>query len=395
MSYFLFLLFLFIFKCSEITNSKNKQRNLQSEESDDFQNIRTHIDTDCLFLFGDDNFKIFNESLNKARETIEKIVKVKRIENTIYFHNYGKDYAYQISPKLSKCNKELNIRIPADLVIFIRDSSNSLDGATDFGIPEISEYVNKNSNNRPIFGVIGYLWNTNLDNLDDESKKQVIYTHLLHEITHILGFNKTILLKKGLIKEESKKMRMNSNTPKKYYYIGENVLNRAKKYYNCSNLTGLEMDDSNGNEAKDGSKIHWSERLLLGEYMTPNFYYSEQIISEFTLDLLKDLGWYEINYFTGGLMRFGKNRGYDFMNSDCVKQFSDKSVKTNFQNEFCSNAYEVSNPFETCSSGRQSKGNCVNTYQYSRIESNSNYTRSAFSSYDSESKGFSSSKKYL
>ena len=64
------------------------------------------------------------------------------------------------------------------------------------------------------------------------------------------------------------------------------------------------MDDVNGKEASDGSKIHWSERLLLGEYMTPSFYFSEQIISEFTLDLLKDLGWYEINYFTGGLHYF-------------------------------------------------------------------------------------------
>ena len=32
-------------------------------------------------------------------------------------------------------------------------------------------------------------------------------------------------------------------------------------------------------------------------------------ISEITLALLEDSGWYKANYYTGGLMRFGKNKG--------------------------------------------------------------------------------------
>jgi hypothetical protein len=39
--------------------------------------------------------------------------------------------------------------------------------------------------------------------------------------------------------------------------------------------------------------------------MTAFSYVQEQVISEFTLSLLKDIGFYEVNNYTGGLMRFG------------------------------------------------------------------------------------------
>ena len=85
----------------------------------------------------------------------------------------------------------------------------------------------------------------------------------------------------------------------------------AAKYFGCgkNNLKGVEMDDFNSLETQDGNSIHWSARILLGDYMTSELYYTEQAISEITLASLEDLGYYEINYFTGGLMRFGKNKG--------------------------------------------------------------------------------------
>ena len=58
---------------------------------------------------------------------------------------------------------------------------------------------------------------------------------------------------------------------------------------------------------------HWEQRILLGDYMGAVIYQEEMVISEITLALLEDSGWYKINYYTGGLMRFGKNKGCDFM----------------------------------------------------------------------------------
>jgi len=289
--------------CSEKQDLKNEKRNLQispSVESDDYNNIRIEFDTNCLSL-SEINEPIFNNALNKAKETIQRIVKVKNLQNNIDYEYHGIKERSDISKKFKDCNLKLKYAT-SDLVIFFRNSLPGLDDETDFGLPEIKVFLNNNENNRPIVGLINIYWNKALDELDEDSKEKVIYSHLLHEFTHILGFNKTILQNKNLIYKKSQKMRMNSKDFDKYFYKGTNVIERAKKYYNCQSLTELEMDEDNGNEAKDGSKIHWSERLLLGEYMTPKFYYSEQIISEFTLDLLKDLGWYEINYFTGGLI---------------------------------------------------------------------------------------------
>ena len=54
---------------------------------------------------------------------------------------------------------------------------------------------------------------------------------------------------------------------------------------------------------------HWEARILLGEYMNSEVHTPEQAISGFTLALLEDSGWYKVNNYTGGLMRYGKNQG--------------------------------------------------------------------------------------
>jgi hypothetical protein len=41
--------------------------------------------------------------------------------------------------------------------------------------------------------------------------------------------------------------------------------------------------------------------------MTSEQYVEEGALSEFTLSFLEDTGWYQVNYYTGGLMKFGKN----------------------------------------------------------------------------------------
>ena len=93
-------------------------------------------------------------------------------------------------------------------------------------------------------------------------------------------------------------------------------------------------------------------------------YYAEQAVSEITLALLEDLGdWYKVNYYTGGLMRFGKHQGCNFSTDDCIQYISSAMAqKSLFRNEFCSNIYEDSSSFGTCTSGRQSLADCSNMY---------------------------------
>ena len=181
---------------------------------------------------------------------------------------------------------------------------------------------------------------------------------------------------------------MNIATKIKLFFTGTKALTEARNYFDYPSLPGIELDESNGKEINDGSSIHWSERILLGDYMTTRLYFTEQAISEITLSALEDLGWYKVNYYTGGLMRFGKNKGSAFFNYDCVEGVTGVSgVKTNFSNEFCSNIYEgENNNFGTCSSGRQSMSFCYNTYY--KVDIDYEYARSNINT----NKGFSESK---
>ena len=222
-----------------------------------------------------------------------------------------------------------------------------------YPITKIIRHIDDKQINRPFLATIVFTYTLTGDN---NAQIQDISTLFLHQFTHILGFNKTIFNNLGLISKQETKNRMNIATKIKLFFTGTKALTAARNYFDYPSLPGIELDESNGKEINDGSSIHWSERILLGDYMTTRLYFTEQAISEITLSALEDLGWYKVNYYTGGLMRFGKNKGSAFFNYDCVEGVTGVSgVKTNFSNEFCSNIYEgENNNFGTCSSGRQS-----------------------------------------
>ena len=74
-------------------------------------------------------------------------------------------------------------------------------------------------------------------------------------------------------------------------------------------------------------------------------YQKEMAISEFTLAFLEDIGWYKPKYYTGGLFRFEKDKGCDFINND----YLDSNLKSNFKNEFFD---DTNKEYGSCSIGR-------------------------------------------
>jgi len=84
--------------------------------------------------------------------------------------------------------------------------------------------------------------------------------------------------------------------------------------------------------------------------------YPEIVISDISLAVFEDSGFYKVNYYTGGLFRFGKGEGCNFFNQKCIIDGG-----TLFANEFCIKSQE---PF--CTSGHLSKGHCY-IAQYSSI----------------------------
>jgi len=94
------------------------------------------------------------------------------------------------------------------------------------------------------------------------------------------------------------------------------VVETAKKYFGCSTLQGVELED-NGGEGTAGS--HWEARIMYSDFMIGRTIL-ENVLSEISLALLEDSGWYKVNYYTGGFFRYGKGKGCEFLNSKCVKE---------------------------------------------------------------------------
>ena len=211
-------------------------------------------------------------------------------------------------------------------------------------------YLN-NEDKRPIMGYI--LINPYINDYEDKNSKEYFILLFLHEITHILVFSDGLYkyyLYSGSVTTKkiiNGKERTLISTPK--------VKNIAAQHFNCSSITGVELENQGG-EGSEGS--HWESRVMLGDYMMSSDY-GEIVISDITLALFEDSGWYEVNYYTAGLFRFGKGQGCDFLNSVCATNGS-----SNFKYDFCDFKTD-----DTCSSNNLNRGYCYwSTYSSIPVE---------------------------
>ena len=123
------------------------------------------------------------------------------------------------------------------------------------------------------------------------------------------------------------------------------VLTTARQHFNCTSLNGVPLENQGGSGSA-GS--HWEARYLLGDYMISSDYF-DNVISDITLALFEDSGIYKVNYYSGGLFKFGKNMGCEFFDNKCLE-----GGNTAFKNEFCTVNSEY-----ICSRTKISRGQCI------------------------------------
>lgn len=161
------------------------------------------------------------------------------------------------------------------------------------------------NNNRPILGIVELRPNYDFSLKNSEKFLSLL---LLHEITHVLVFSPSLY----------SLFQTNPNT-KIFDFEIINGINRTKictpkvvqaaqKHFNCSSISGIELENQGSNGTLGA---HWEARIMLGDYMIA-IDYPEIVLSDITLSLFEDSGWYSVNYYTGGLFRFGKNMGCSF-----------------------------------------------------------------------------------
>ena len=336
-----------IFETTPPPKKTNTIRNLNSIE---FFPVRIFLDLTYIKLQSQtieqteilNNFNIMMLALNQSVKAISEIIKVERYEK-----NYFKDglNATILKSRINIWDGALNdsnyIHKNYDYVLFTK-----LSNFEELSINMLTQpFYLAADTNRPLLGIIeiNYLLLNENKNNYAEYLKNIFF----HELFHAFGFLKSAFQhfpggEKDSIFTEKGVGEMNMT-----YVKTKKVLNFAKKYFGCDNITGVELE----NQGSMGSKNnHWDSRVLLGELMTSEFYEDEMALSELTLALLEDSGWYKVNYYTGGLMRFGKNRGCEFLNSYCLSQ----NKTTKFPNEYYDLEFTNLN-HPTCSTGHLSR----------------------------------------
>jgi hypothetical protein len=276
----------------------------------------------------------FNTIKNIIEETLKEFQKFLKIQHTdINLSGYAETI-------MQECDLDsigsgyASFLIDNDVIVF-PSFSNTLDKNVLAAAGACLTYKINSNKVRPVVGIL-YI-NPRLA-FDKDNTREYMKNLLLHEITHILVFSPTLLQSLGMTSKS------NSIT----YVTSPKVLIKARQHFNCASINGMPLENQGG-EGSAGS--HWEARYMLGDYMISTDY-MDNVISDITLALFEDSGLYEVEYYSGGLFKFGKNKGCSFLNNKCIVGSSPISE------EFC-----VRQRQPMCSQSRTSKGFC-GIYQY-------------------------------
>ena len=319
-------------------NLKNNQTFIGGNRrrlSYDYTPIKVKIDYTLLQnqnnrrIISDTNYQRFKMELDKMPGYLEKLISVKHetfnAEKLMEHINSKCQYSKKNIFTINNLNNDDTSTY--DLFVYpIVDEDEEL--LKNNVIAAASHCILSQNTYRPIVGMI--LLNNNLNSKND--LEYYIKNSIFHEFFHILGFNTLFFEGRAYFSDNA----IYLNSPK--------LLEKAKLHFGCENIPGLRLENQ-GEQGSIGS--HWDARFMQGELMISEDY-SEVVLSDMTLAFLEDLGYYQINYYTGGLFRFGKNQGCSFLNKQCVY-----GEGTLFPNEFC---FVPNKAF--CTSSHTSKGFC-------------------------------------
>ena len=288
----------------------------------------------------------FQSAFNLAIKTLQTYLKVKEHKTYSFSFEQMKSQLFDFEPSDVQNLLKNASSINADLYLipYISYLGAGVDAAA-YGM-----FFDRDSK-RPVLGAIEL---SLYYNFGQKNSEKFLAMLLLHEITHILGFSDYLFpfflgIKHPTIKADINGItRVLISTPK--------VLEKARGHFGCPSLEGVELENQ-GDEGSVGS--HWEARIMLGDYMISTDY-PEIVVSDITLALLEDSGWYDVNYYTGGLFKTGKGEGCNFLQLTCIDK---NSETTRFPLDFCHN-----NTDEICSPGMIDRGYCGITSDNIRSE---------------------------
>ena len=310
--------------------SKVKTNLVKSISSNSYTPISIGYDFTTLQKPNSMTSSIFSKVKSLLQETREEFSKILTIQHQSISLSGKKNYIKNYCDLNTIGDDYSNFLITNDLIIFPSFDSTLGEGVLAAAAPCLLA-----NNYRPIGGVLYISTTLGFDATNFELYMKNL---LLHEITHILAFHPDIF----------SNLRMYKTVGSISYITSSKAVTKAREHFGCSLLTQIPLENQGGTGSV-GS--HWESRYMLGDYMISTDY-PDQAISDITLGLFEDTGFYKVNYYSGGLFKFGKGKGCEFFNKDCIE--NDKATF----DEFCDTAKEA-----MCTSSRAIKSSCyITTY---------------------------------
>lgn len=221
---------------------------------------------------------------------------------------------------------------PTDIPAIYRNQENPTDGI-DFLLLVTSRPImgstvlafaytcaQEEQTHRPMVGQVNFNTSSLIDNPGDLPRQAGAAAH---EIIHSLGFSSS---KFGDFIEYTGTKTGSSYDVRRLPYseviyagasiVTPSVVREVRYHFNCSKLIGGELEDGGTSGATAGS--HWDKKWFFNEILTgssANF----PILSNVTLALLHDSGWYSVNFDASEPLLWGANWGCDFLLEDCGK----------------------------------------------------------------------------
>ena len=324
-------------KISAENSPNSKLRNLSPRE------IKIYVDYEILdknVLNGQltsSQLSIIKQSMDLTINTIKSFLIVKEPQNfEITKEALEKvsieEFSVEEVPNLISESKELDYDL--FIVAYIDSRNRDFDAAA---YPILYDSKTK----RPVLG--GLILKKNY-NFDSNNVVRFLAMLFLHELSHVLAFSNSLfyyfqgITDPTVVKVVNGLPRILLQTPK--------VLEYARGHFGCPSLTGVELENQGGSGS---SGSHWEARIMLGDYMISTDY-PELVVSDITLAVFEDSGWYNVNYYTGGLFKTGKGEGCNFLQLTCIDT---ETKKSRFPIDFCHSTYD-----EVCTPGMLSRGQC-------------------------------------
>ena len=228
-------------------------------------------------------------------------------------------------------DKFLGKPIEKDLVIVIKPHNESSSWFAAAG-----SCIADSSTGRPVMGAV-YL---NYQHINvSEVNKYYLPGVFIHELMHVLGFSGHYMERKGLVKE------IQHGNTKRMAIVSERVVNYAREYFGCPELEGVPLENGGGGGSA-GS--HWEKTMFPAEVMNPQVS-SPMKISELTIMLMEDLGWYK---------GVNAHEDYTYLKGDGCHTIKGGECNANKSDEFCAAADWNKNH---CYPNKLGKGFCGNS----------------------------------